>query len=473
MSTSKAGKARRSTPSQLAGAAPGASTANAINAWFIQDYGIYQETTQDTRINGRAALQWRPAENLLITVDDNYSRDTLHALQYGYSVWFNAGSLRNVTQNANGTITSFVQPNTPTDFQSQINGSVLQNNDTGVNVKWDATDKLSINLDYDHSQAWRNPGGKLSSIDVDVGYGPSTPGGTNGTSLGITVPGGQTCPIRRAWGPTATAAAFINNGSDRQPCLSHDQPATFRPRAAVQGGNDLDGERPFQASLPAINMSAIMTMRTAATISPTTNGRLMPATVPHPTTMAPMAPPCRRTCSPSPSALPISSMAFGGSNLLPPKVLVFNPYSVLNYLQGLGNPANHRPFPASMSAAAIRPIPGHIPLPTWSAPIPRSSRIPMPAMSTSSPDRGDRPACRSGSIAGLRDEYTRRHHHRPWPAADFADGAALRSHRLPGGLQPDLDSQQDTTTISLCCPTWIWPSASPTTCRSASMPHAP
>src|SRR5476649_84811 len=159
---------------QLAGAGPGASTANAIDAWFIQDYGIYQETTTDTRINGRAALQWRPAETLLITLDDNYSRDALHALQYGYSVWFNAGSLRNVTQNTNGTITSFVQPNTPTDFQSQINGSVLQNNDTGLNVKWDATDRLSINLDYDHSQAWRGPGGKLSSIDADVGYGPST-----------------------------------------------------------------------------------------------------------------------------------------------------------------------------------------------------------------------------------------------------------------------------------------------------------
>ena len=30
---------------------------------------------------------------------------------------------------------------------------------------------------------------------------------------------------------------------------------------------------------------------------------------------------------------------FSGSNNLPPKVLVFDPYSVLNYLQGLGNPA--------------------------------------------------------------------------------------------------------------------------------------
>ena len=177
-------------PNQFAGAAPKTGTPN----WFIQDYGLYQETTQETRFNGRAALQWRAGENLLITVDDNYSRDTLHALQYGYSVWFNAGSLTNITQNANGTITSFIQPNTPTDFQSQVNGQLLQNNDSGINVKWDVDDRLSITADYDHSQAWLNPGGKLSSIDADVGYGPSTMGGTNGTNLGITLPGGHNLP---------------------------------------------------------------------------------------------------------------------------------------------------------------------------------------------------------------------------------------------------------------------------------------
>ncbi len=33
----------------------GAPTTNNINAWFIQDYGLYQETTTDTRINGRIA----------------------------------------------------------------------------------------------------------------------------------------------------------------------------------------------------------------------------------------------------------------------------------------------------------------------------------------------------------------------------------------------------------------------------------
>ena len=163
-------------PCQLASATracPATLTpSNCTNAWFIQDYGLYQETTQETRINGRAAFQWRPAENLVVTLDDNYSRDTLHALQYGYSVWFNAGACAMSTQNADGTVTSFVQPNSPTDFQSQVNGSVFQNNDTGLNVKWDASDKLSFTFDYDHSQAWENPGGKLTQHRLRRGVWP-------------------------------------------------------------------------------------------------------------------------------------------------------------------------------------------------------------------------------------------------------------------------------------------------------------
>ena len=71
------------TPSQFAGAAPGASTTPNTVGWFIQDYGIYQEHTEDKRVDGRAVLQWRPAGNLLLTVNDNYSKDTLSQ----HAVW--------------------------------------------------------------------------------------------------------------------------------------------------------------------------------------------------------------------------------------------------------------------------------------------------------------------------------------------------------------------------------------------------
>ncbi|MDE1985982.1 MAG: TonB-dependent receptor plug domain-containing protein, partial [Alphaproteobacteria bacterium] len=64
--------------------------------WFIQDYGIYHELENVEREQARVVLQWRPTDNIEITVNDNFSRDNDHQAQYGYSVWFNNGSLQNV-----------------------------------------------------------------------------------------------------------------------------------------------------------------------------------------------------------------------------------------------------------------------------------------------------------------------------------------------------------------------------------------
>lgn len=194
-------------PSQLkgGGSAP-------VRGWFIQDYGIYKERTDEKRIDGRAVLQFRPTESLEITINDNYSRDKIVQDQWGYSVWFNGGSLNNITLSPNGSVTDFIQSNTPTDFQAQINGSVIELNEVGANVKWRVTDNLDVVLDYDHSEARLNPGNELSSIDMDVGYGPSGPGGTNGVDFGIAGIGKGQLPYPTNYGPGGNKSKFINNG---------------------------------------------------------------------------------------------------------------------------------------------------------------------------------------------------------------------------------------------------------------------
>ena len=320
-------------PSQLA--TPGAS--GPTDAWFIQDYGLYQETTQDTRIDGRLALQWRPAENVLVTLDDNYSRDTLHAVQYGYSVWFNAASLVNVARNSDGTITNFIQPNTPTDFQGQINGSVLQNNDTGINVRWDAGQKLSLEFDYDHSQAWQNPGSKLSSIDADVGYGPSTPGGTNGNNVGVVVPGGHALPYPTGFGPNGDPTRFLNNGLigshvlplvamqrfDRIQQLRAEAVWTDNDRLKIAAGyqyvGDHDDARAY-SDFPNNQWQAYAGYGPASN-NTGTHGAALPQSL---------------------FANSFSTAGFingfGGSQNLPARIAAFDAYAVLNYLQGLGNP---------------------------------------------------------------------------------------------------------------------------------------
>ena len=308
-------------------------------AWFIQDYGLYQETTTETRYDGRLALQWRPTDSVLITVNDNYNRDTLHAVQYGYSVWFNSGSLQNVTTSPNGTITNFVQPGTPTDFQSQINGSVIQNNEYGVNVKWDANDKLSFMFDADQALSQLNPGGQLTSIDADVGYGPSTPGGTNGTNVGIVVPGGHALPYPTGLGPNGNSAAFINNGligSHVFPMSQNnriDKVQQIRVEGTWAESDDFQitvgyqyvGEHDNQRNYDdfANNDWQAYAGYGPASNNNGTHGAALP----------------QNLFNGSFAAGSDFISGWGGTGL-PPKVLAFNPYSVLNYLQGLGNPQN-------------------------------------------------------------------------------------------------------------------------------------
>ena len=54
-----------------------AAATPSIKDWFIQDYGIYQEHTEDKRVGGRFVLQAKPVDGLEMTLDDNYSKETL------------------------------------------------------------------------------------------------------------------------------------------------------------------------------------------------------------------------------------------------------------------------------------------------------------------------------------------------------------------------------------------------------------
>ena len=193
------------SPSQLAGAAPGASTTPSITDWFIQDYGIYQEHTDDKRFGGRFVLQARPVDGVELTLDDNYSQEKIVQDQYGFSAWFNNGSLTNITQAPDGTVTNFVQPGTPTDFQAQINQSQERTNTIGFNVKWDASAHTSYMFDAYNAVAKLNPDG-IAGLDADVGYG----NGPNSTNLGIVVPGGHNLPYPTGYGPAGVASQFIN-----------------------------------------------------------------------------------------------------------------------------------------------------------------------------------------------------------------------------------------------------------------------
>jgi len=202
-----------------------------IVGWYPQQYGADQRYTKDERIDGRIAFQWQPSDEVVLTLDDNYSRQKVVTDISGFGIWFNQGDLRNVELDENGTTVNFLQAGSPTDFTAGTDTSVLETNQVGLNMKWDATENLQIDADASYSKSRLNPGGQISSENGDIGYG-----GLIGTTLGVKVTGdsSKTFPELTTYGPAGDQSAYIDQsviGSHvtvRQQQINSDEIKQFR-----------------------------------------------------------------------------------------------------------------------------------------------------------------------------------------------------------------------------------------------------
>ncbi|GGB27303.1 TonB-dependent receptor [Sphingomonas metalli] len=197
-------------PCQLTAACTDAQLAQAnktVVGWFPQQYGAEQQRTKDERYDGRVALQWHPSDAVMVTLDNNFSRQSITTDIYGFGVWFNQSDLRNVQLDDNGTAVNFTQAGSPTDFTAAHNRQVLQTNQTGLNVKYDATENLTLEADGAYAKSWLNPGGVVGSSNGDIGYG-----GNLGTTLGFNISGdsNKAFPTLSNYGPAGSAADWAN-----------------------------------------------------------------------------------------------------------------------------------------------------------------------------------------------------------------------------------------------------------------------
>jgi TonB-dependent receptor len=198
----------RYAPCQLTPTCTTAELANkTIVGWFEQQYGATQIYTKDERVDGRIALQWNPMEGVTVTLDDNYSRQDIRADNFGYGIWFNQDGLRNVKLDQNGTTVDFTQTGSQTDFTAGTDRSVLQTNQTGLNLAWDVSQNLKFEADASYAKSWLNPGGEITSDNADVGYGFAI-----GPALGIRIDGDSknTLPVLHGYGPNGDAARWAD-----------------------------------------------------------------------------------------------------------------------------------------------------------------------------------------------------------------------------------------------------------------------
>ena len=191
-----------STGCALTGAAATAAnyTANSkVPVWYPQDMAMYQEYIDSRRKDARASLQWHPQENVLVTLDDNYSSDDEYDQRYQRSTWF--GGFPDAQLDSNGTIVNFENTG-PTDFNSFIADQYIVTNTPGINVLWDVNDNWTAELDADQSESQYNPNGGYTDIDADTGYGDVTNENTGGLVLNNN---SNVLPYWSAVGPNVSA----------------------------------------------------------------------------------------------------------------------------------------------------------------------------------------------------------------------------------------------------------------------------
>src|SRR3546814_9337348 len=99
----------------------------------------------------------------MLTLDYNYSRQKIRSDNFGYGIWFNQGSLRNVDPDENGTVLDFTQDGSQTDFTLGTDRSYLETNKTGLNLKWHATANLKIAADASYAKSGIHHDGQITS----------------------------------------------------------------------------------------------------------------------------------------------------------------------------------------------------------------------------------------------------------------------------------------------------------------------
>ncbi len=108
------------------------------------------------RLNGQLTMQWQPTDDVRATVDYTYSEVDFERTFNNYSGWFNFGE--QVTEYTDGPIASpilYQENGAATDFAMAAgrDGIKTENNSVGLNLEWQATDRLGLEFDFHSSTA--------------------------------------------------------------------------------------------------------------------------------------------------------------------------------------------------------------------------------------------------------------------------------------------------------------------------------
>jgi hypothetical protein len=107
------------------------------------------------RTNGQLTVQFRPMDSVTATLDYTYAELELDRTYNNLSAWFNFGGQETLwTDGPNATPLTYTENSVNSDFAMGAGTDAFRNENKslGVNLAWDATDRLSLEFDYHDSK---------------------------------------------------------------------------------------------------------------------------------------------------------------------------------------------------------------------------------------------------------------------------------------------------------------------------------
>ena len=301
-----------------------------IVGWWQQQFGAEQSQVTDERIDGRIAFQWRPSDDTLLTIDDNFSRQKIETNTYGFGLWFGINDLRSVQLDDNGTVIDYRQAGTPMDLNGGTEHRERTTNQIGVNLQHSFSDSFSMEADASYSKSEQNPDGE-GFDGADIGYG-----GTLGFEMGVRVVGDSSdhLPEMSTYGPNGDTSRYLDPtiiGSHVLVRLSQENTDTIKQaRFKLTWGDEdlkvdlglsyLDDNFTLQNSNSFAN-NFWQAYAGYGAMSGRPSGVLVPTDI-------------YRSRINTSGFIP----GFAGAGALPPELLVYTSYDLYGYLESLGNP---------------------------------------------------------------------------------------------------------------------------------------
>lgn len=112
------------------------------------------------RTNGQLTFQFRPVDSLTATLDYTYAELELDRTYNNLSAWFNFGGQETVwTDGPQASPTEYTENSVGSDFSMGAGADAFRNelNSVGLNLLWDVSDRLALELDYHDSSAENEP----------------------------------------------------------------------------------------------------------------------------------------------------------------------------------------------------------------------------------------------------------------------------------------------------------------------------